>query len=114
MILSISVLSQFFASSANTCDGIENINKIIKILKNCIYSNSILIRGNGVNTSTWTGLQLAKWLGKYGKSNKKPRDLPRIVHGLSPKFPLSALRRHYLQGMIQLYRFKDALRDKRN
>ena len=61
--------------------------------------------GNGVNTSTWTGLQLAKWLGKYGKSNKKPRDLPRIVHGLSPKFPLSALRRHYLQGMIQLYRF---------
>ncbi|MFQ3362645.1 MAG: glycine/D-amino acid oxidase-like deaminating enzyme [Woeseiaceae bacterium] len=70
--------------------------------------------GNGVNTSTWTGLQLAKWLGKYGKSNQIPSDLPRIVYGLSPKFPLSALRRYYLQGMIQLYRFKDALSDNRS
>ena len=70
--------------------------------------------GNGVNTSTWTGLQLAKWLGKCGKSNQTPSDLPRIVCGLSPKFPLSALRRYYLQGMIQLYRFKDALRDNRS
>jgi|TARA_B110000196_G_scaffold62667_1_gene52341 glycine/D-amino acid oxidase-like deaminating enzyme len=70
--------------------------------------------GNGVNTSTWTGLQLAKWLGKYGNNNQIPRNLPNLVQGLSPKFPLSALRRYYLQGMIQFYRFKDAVRENRS
>ena len=70
--------------------------------------------GNGVNTSTWTGWKLAQWLGKNIKSTDIQRNLPLLVQGLSPKFPLASLRRHYLQGIIQLYRLKDAIKFKLN
>ena len=63
--------------------------------------------GNGVNTSTWTGFQIARWLGE-NKANKVHLDgLPNLVSGLSPKFPLSALRRYYLQAVINFYRLRD-------
>ncbi len=63
--------------------------------------------GNGVNTSTWTGFQIARWLGE-NKANKSHLDgLPHLVSGLSPKFPLSALRRYYLQAVINYYRLRD-------
>ena len=70
--------------------------------------------GNGVNTSTWAGWKLAHWLGKNSKNTKLQSDLPLLVQGLSPKFPLASLRRHYLQGVIQLYRLKDAIKFKLN
>ena len=63
--------------------------------------------GNGVNTSTWTGFQIARWLGE-NKANKVHLDgLPNLVSGLSPKFPLSVLRRYYLQAIINFYRLRD-------
>ena len=48
--------------------------------------------GNGVNTATWTGKQLADWIGR-GSAPK----LPGIVRGLSGRYPLPRLRRKYLQ-----------------
>ena len=45
--------------------------------------------GNGVNTATWTGMQLARWLAK----GRAPEGLPAIVRSLSRKFPLAAIRR---------------------
>ena len=63
--------------------------------------------GNGVNTSTWTGYQLANWVGKIDVRSEYPEQLPNLVRGMSPKFPLSSFRRYYLQAMINFYRFKD-------
>ena len=65
--------------------------------------------GNGVNTSTWTGYQLAKMIGECDKSNQYPDDMPNMVRGMSKKFPLSSLRRYYLQFMIRMYRLRDTL-----
>ncbi|MDX1500146.1 MAG: FAD-binding oxidoreductase [Woeseiaceae bacterium] len=49
--------------------------------------------GNGVNTATWAGGQLAEWLG----TGRAPPGLPAIVSGLSRRYPLPALRRSYLR-----------------
>ena len=49
--------------------------------------------GNGVNTSVWSGKQIADWLGRsddYG--TRIPASLPLMVRGMSPRFPLAALR----------------------
>ena len=51
--------------------------------------------GNGVNTATWTGKQLADWIG----SGKEPR-LPGIIRGLTGRFPLAPLRLKYLRAGI--------------
>lgn len=48
--------------------------------------------GNGVNTATWTGKQLADWIGTGGAP-----ALPAIVRGLTRRYPLPRLRRSYLQ-----------------
>lgn len=48
--------------------------------------------GNGVNTATWTGRQLANWIG----TGREPDELPAIVRGLSRRYPLPALRKSYL------------------
>ncbi|NCF51871.1 FAD-dependent oxidoreductase [Gammaproteobacteria bacterium] len=48
--------------------------------------------GNGVNTATWTGKQLADWIG----NGREPEGLPAIVRGLSRKYPLPGLRKGYL------------------
>lgn len=64
--------------------------------------------GNGVNTATWAGKKMAEWLGSSRSDNDKPpADLPRLVRGMSPRFPLSALRLSYLQAAIAWYRAKD-------
>jgi len=63
--------------------------------------------GNGVNTATWTGQQLAKWLGNGSSESTAPADLPALARHLPPRFPLSALRLHYLQAAIAWYRVKD-------
>ncbi len=51
--------------------------------------------GNGVNTATWTGKQLADWIG----CGSEP-DLPAIVRGLSGRFPLARQRLKYLRAGI--------------
>lgn len=59
--------------------------------------------GNGVNTATWTGKQLASWIGK----GREPDELPAIVRGLSRKYPLPGLRQTYLRFGIFVSRQLD-------
>ncbi|MDH3537086.1 MAG: FAD-binding oxidoreductase, partial [Gammaproteobacteria bacterium] len=64
--------------------------------------------GNGVNSATWSGRELAKWLaGKESGTGVLPRHLPAIVHGRPPRFPLAGLRRQYLRLGLSLYRLRD-------
>ena len=51
--------------------------------------------GNGVNTATWTGKQLADWIG----SARKPA-LPEIVQGMARRYPLAGMRLRYLRAAI--------------
>jgi glycine/D-amino acid oxidase-like deaminating enzyme len=67
--------------------------------------------GNGVNTSTWTGKQMAEWLASSSRGDPSPpQSLPVMVRGLSGRFPLPALRRHYLQARIALFKLSDWLK----
>ncbi len=61
--------------------------------------------GNGVNTATWTGKQLADWIG----TGNSP-ELPEIVKGLARRFPLAGLRLKYLQLGIGLSLWLDRRR----
>jgi glycine/D-amino acid oxidase-like deaminating enzyme len=66
--------------------------------------------GNGVNTSTWTGKQLADWLAMKSHDSASPPDsLPVMMGGLAGRFPFPALRRHYVQGRIALFNITDRL-----
>lgn len=66
--------------------------------------------GNGVNTATWTGKQIADWLATSSRDDATaPVSLPVMVRDLSGRFPLPALRRHYLQARIALFRLDDWL-----
>ncbi len=67
--------------------------------------------GNGVNTATWTGRELAYWLaGSKSSDRTEPEHLPALVRGLRPRFPLPALRRVYARAGFMYYRLKDLLR----
>lgn len=59
--------------------------------------------GNGVNTATWAGQQLAGWIGR----GREPVGLPAIVRGLCKKYPLPVLRRSYLRSAIFIARQLD-------
>lgn len=61
--------------------------------------------GNGVNTATWTGQQLANWIG----TGREPKELPAIVRGLSRRYPLPALRQSYLRFGIFVARQLDRI-----
>ena len=64
--------------------------------------------GNGVNSATWSGRELAKWLaGKDSGSGILPKHLPAIVRGRAPRFPLAGLRRQYLRLGLGFYRLRD-------
>ncbi len=64
--------------------------------------------GNGVNSATWSGRELAKWLaGRESGSGILPKHLPAIVRGRPPRFPLAALRRQYLRLGLAFYRLRD-------
>ena len=64
--------------------------------------------GNGVNSATWSGRELAKWIaGKNSGYSLLPEHLPAIIRGRPPKFPLSALRRQYLRAGMAVYRLRD-------
>ena len=58
--------------------------------------------GNGVNTASWTGKQLADWIG----TGSSP-ELPAIVKGLGRRFPFAKLRLKYLQLGIAIARWLD-------
>ena len=64
--------------------------------------------GNGVNSATWSGRELAKWLaGRESGNSILPKHLPALVRGRSPRFPLAALRRQYLRLGLGFYRLRD-------
>lgn len=66
--------------------------------------------GNGVNTSTWTGRQLADWLASSTRRDATvPKALPVMMRGLSGRFPFPALRRRYVQARIAMFRLSDWL-----
>ena len=77
-----------------------------------MYAHSVYFgfgyHGNGVNTATWTGRQLATWLGSSRRNTDSPPvGLPLLVQGLGPRFPFSSMRLAYLQWAIGWYRLKD-------
>jgi len=64
--------------------------------------------GNGVNSATWSGRELARWLaGKNSGNSLLPKHLPAIVRGRPPRFPLAFLRRQYLRAGLGIYRLRD-------
>jgi glycine/D-amino acid oxidase-like deaminating enzyme len=66
--------------------------------------------GNGVNTATWTGRELAYWLaGSNAGDQAEPTHLPALVRGLRPRFPVASLRRTYARLGTVYYMLKDLL-----
>lgn len=64
--------------------------------------------GNGVNTSTWTGKQLADWIGRTAVDDSAvPDSIPVMMRGLSPAFPLPSLRLNYLRAALAIKRLQD-------
>lgn len=66
--------------------------------------------GNGVNTATWAGRELAHW---YGRDNAgtatTPDHLPALVRGMTGRFPLPRLRLGYLGATMLWRRMLDRL-----
>ncbi len=58
---------------------------------------------NGVNTAPWAGARIAAMIA--GKET--PADLPAVVRGLPPRFPLPRLRTAYLRAATAWYRLTD-------
>ena len=66
--------------------------------------------GNGVNTATWTGRELAYWLaGSNASDGIEPQHLPALVRGLRARFPIPSLRRSYARAGVLYYRIKDMM-----
>lgn len=63
--------------------------------------------GNGVNTATWTGKQLADWIASG--STEAPAAIPEVIRGLPGRFPLPGLRLRYIQGIIAALGLLDRL-----
>jgi glycine/D-amino acid oxidase-like deaminating enzyme len=64
--------------------------------------------GNGVNTATWSGREIARWLaGAASSRDLLPKHLPAIFQGRPPRFPLAFLRRQYLRAGLAFYRMRD-------
>jgi glycine/D-amino acid oxidase-like deaminating enzyme len=64
--------------------------------------------GNGVNSATWSGRELARWLaGPHSSKDPLPTHLPAIMRGRPPRFPLAFLRRQYLRAGLGFYRLRD-------
>jgi len=66
--------------------------------------------GNGVNTATWCGKQVADWLAGAKDDSRIPRTLPRVVHDLPKRIPLPSLRMFYAQSRIAMFRVTDWLK----
>lgn len=64
--------------------------------------------GNGVNNATWTGRELAKWIATGNdKTNPLPTHLPKLVQGITPRFPLPRLRPYYAKAGVGWHQLKD-------
>ncbi len=61
--------------------------------------------GNGVNTATWAGKQLADWIAR----GTAPEDLPRHTRELPGRYPMPALRRAYLRTGLVVANWLDSL-----
>jgi glycine/D-amino acid oxidase-like deaminating enzyme len=61
--------------------------------------------GNGVNTATWAGKQLADWMAR----GAAPDDLPRLARELPGRYPIAALRRVYLRTGLVVANWLDSL-----
>jgi glycine/D-amino acid oxidase-like deaminating enzyme len=60
--------------------------------------------GNGMNTAIWSGRELARWIARGGDM---PVSIPAMVQGLSPRFPLAALRLWYLRARLAMLQAAD-------
>jgi glycine/D-amino acid oxidase-like deaminating enzyme len=66
--------------------------------------------GNGVNTATWSGKQIADWVGASGDNKgAPPKSLPSVVQGMPVKLPFPGLRLQYIRGAIAWRRLLDRL-----
>ena len=66
--------------------------------------------GNGVNNATWAGREIARWLaGSNDKNNPLPTHLPKLVQGITPKFPFPSLRPLYAKAGVGWHQFKDKI-----
>jgi glycine/D-amino acid oxidase-like deaminating enzyme len=66
--------------------------------------------GNGINTATWCGKQLAHGLASTATgSDRLPEDIPVMMRGITERFPLASIRLRYLQARLALFRLQDAL-----
>ncbi len=66
--------------------------------------------GNGVNNATWAGREIARWIGTRNDTNNPlPTHLPKLVQGITPKFPLPALRPLYAKLGVGWHQFKDMI-----
>ena len=66
--------------------------------------------GNGVNTATWSGKQVARWLATGKESSiAKPSWLPDVVYGMPQRFPFAALRLRYIAAQIGMMTIRDKL-----
>jgi len=64
--------------------------------------------GNGVNTATWTGREIARWLaGGNDPNSPTPDHLPALVRGFAPRFPVPSLRMQYARAGVTWQKFKD-------
>ncbi|MEM7431849.1 MAG: FAD-dependent oxidoreductase [Pseudomonadota bacterium] len=59
--------------------------------------------GNGVNNASWTGKQMADWIG----NGRQPESVPAVITGLSERYPLPSLRQSYLRFGIFVSRQLD-------
>ena len=62
--------------------------------------------GNGVNNATWTGKQLADWIG----TGSKPDAVPDFIASLPKRFPLPKMRTASLRFALRLASWRDARR----
>jgi hypothetical protein len=66
--------------------------------------------GNGINTATWSGRQLANAVVAAGSGSDGLRDeVPLMMRGITPAFPLASMRLRYLQARLALFCLQDAL-----
>ena len=66
--------------------------------------------GNGVNTATWAGQQVADWLHSDPGGRNVPSGLPEVVRGMPTKFPLPGWRLLTIRALIAALQFADRRR----
>jgi glycine/D-amino acid oxidase-like deaminating enzyme len=66
--------------------------------------------GNGINTATWCGKQLARGLASTTTGSERLlENIPVMMRDITQRFPLASMRLRYLQARLALFRLQDAL-----